>query len=129
MPLSTTSMVVYNDSLDHLPLGFVIGTLFVLVDLCILFDIGASSLYFFVCPTPHLSPMKDFEHHDALNFRRPNLQKLGGMRLGPTSGTHLSFLCLDQENKKCIGSENLCNPYSCVKTLVSIITNMFAKSV
>jgi hypothetical protein len=39
MLLSTTSMVVSNDSLDHLHLGCVLGTLFVLVDLCIVFDI------------------------------------------------------------------------------------------
>jgi hypothetical protein len=39
MLLSTTSMVVSNDSLDHLHLGCVLGTLFVLADLCIVFDI------------------------------------------------------------------------------------------
>jgi hypothetical protein len=39
MPLSTTSMVASNDSLDHLPLGFVVGTLFVFANLCIVFDI------------------------------------------------------------------------------------------
>jgi hypothetical protein len=39
LPFSTTSMVAFNDSLDHLPLGFVANTLFVLVHLCIVFDI------------------------------------------------------------------------------------------
>ncbi len=40
MPLSTTSMATSNDSLVHLPLGFVASTLFVLDhDLCIMFDI------------------------------------------------------------------------------------------
>jgi hypothetical protein len=32
-------MAASNDSLDHLPLGFVASTLFVLVNLCIVFDI------------------------------------------------------------------------------------------
>ncbi len=36
---STTSMVASNNSFDHLPLGFVVGILFVLADLCIVFDI------------------------------------------------------------------------------------------
>jgi hypothetical protein len=39
MPLSIASMVVFNDSLDHLPLGFLANILFVLVDLYIVFDI------------------------------------------------------------------------------------------
>jgi hypothetical protein len=39
MFLSITSMATSNDSFDYLPLGFVIGTLFVLIDLCIVFDI------------------------------------------------------------------------------------------
>jgi hypothetical protein len=39
MFLSTTSMVASNNSPDHLPLGFVIDTLFVLVNLGIMFDI------------------------------------------------------------------------------------------
>jgi len=39
MPLSTASMATFNDSLDHLPLGFLKSTLFVLVDLYIVFDI------------------------------------------------------------------------------------------
>jgi hypothetical protein len=39
MPLSTASMVTFNDSIDHLPFGFLESTLFVLVDLYIVFDI------------------------------------------------------------------------------------------
>jgi len=39
MPLSTASTASSNDSIDRLPLGFVASTLFVLVDLCIVFDI------------------------------------------------------------------------------------------
>jgi hypothetical protein len=39
MPFSTTSMVASNDSLDHLPLGFVVNTLFVFANLYIVFDI------------------------------------------------------------------------------------------
>jgi hypothetical protein len=39
MFFSTTSMAAFNDSFDYLPLGFVVGTLFVLIDLCIVFDI------------------------------------------------------------------------------------------
>jgi hypothetical protein len=39
MPLSTTSIVASNDSLDHLPFRFVAGTLFVFANLCIVFDI------------------------------------------------------------------------------------------
>jgi hypothetical protein len=34
-------MVVSNDSFDHLPLGFIVGTLFVLVGLCVvMFDLA-----------------------------------------------------------------------------------------
>jgi hypothetical protein len=44
----------------------------------------------------------DIEHHDASGFRGPNLQKLGGVCSSPTSGTPLSFLCSNQENKKCV---------------------------
>jgi hypothetical protein len=44
----------------------------------------------------------NIEHHDASSFPRPNLQKLGGVSSSPTSGTPLSFLCSDQENKKCV---------------------------
>jgi len=39
MHFSTTSTVASNDSLDHSPLGFVVGTLFVFANLCIVFDI------------------------------------------------------------------------------------------
>ncbi len=39
MFLSTTSMAAFDDSFDYLPLGFVVGTLFVPIDLCIVFDI------------------------------------------------------------------------------------------
>jgi hypothetical protein len=39
MFLSTASMVASNDSIDHLPLGFLANTLFVFADLCIVFDI------------------------------------------------------------------------------------------
>jgi hypothetical protein len=39
MPLSATSMVAFNDSLDHLLLEFVAGTLFVFVNLFIVFNI------------------------------------------------------------------------------------------
>jgi hypothetical protein len=42
------------------------------------------------------------EHHDASSFPRPNLQKLGGLCSSPTSGTPLSYLCSNQENKKCV---------------------------
>jgi hypothetical protein len=41
MPHSTTSMVVSNDSFDHVPLGFIVSTLFVLVGLCVvMFDLA-----------------------------------------------------------------------------------------
>jgi hypothetical protein len=39
MPLSTTSMATFNDSLDHMPLGFVAGTIFVFTNLFIMFNI------------------------------------------------------------------------------------------
>ncbi len=39
MPIPIASMAIFNDSLNHLPFGFVIGTLFILVDLWIVFDI------------------------------------------------------------------------------------------
>jgi hypothetical protein len=39
MPLSIASMTVSNDSFDHLPFGFLVSTLFVLIDLYIVFDI------------------------------------------------------------------------------------------
>jgi hypothetical protein len=39
MILSTASMAAFNYSLEHLPFRFVIGTLFVLADLCIVFNI------------------------------------------------------------------------------------------
>jgi hypothetical protein len=39
MRVSTTSMATSNDSLDHLPLGFVACTLFVFANLHIVFDI------------------------------------------------------------------------------------------
>jgi hypothetical protein len=39
MPLSTTSMTAFNDSLDHLPFRFLANTLFFIGDLCIVFDI------------------------------------------------------------------------------------------
>jgi hypothetical protein len=73
--------------------------------------------------------MKDVEHHDVFGFPIPNLQKLGGMQLGPTSGTPLSFLNLNQKNKKCVDSRNLCNRYSCVKTLMLIRSKMSTKSI
>ncbi len=42
------------------------------------------------------------EHRDVSGFLGPNLQKLGGVCSSPTSGTPLSFLCSNQENKKCV---------------------------
>jgi hypothetical protein len=44
----------------------------------------------------------DIEHHDAFGFPRPNLQKLAGVCSSPTSDNPLSFLCSNQENKKCV---------------------------
>jgi hypothetical protein len=38
-PISIGSMAAFNDPLDHVPLGFVVGTLFVLANPCIVFDI------------------------------------------------------------------------------------------
>ncbi len=73
--------------------------------------------------------MKDIEHHDALGFRGPNFQKLGGMQLIPTNGSPLSFLCSNQENNKCVSSRDLCNPYSRVNTLVLIRSKMSAKPI
>ncbi len=123
MLLSTASMVVSNDSLNHLLLGFIVGSLLVLADLCIMFDILTRDiifLRFLLVQHPILFPTSDIKHHDALDFPRPNLQKLGGMQLGLTNGTPLSFLCSNQENKKCVSSKYLCNPYSRVKTLMLI---------
>jgi hypothetical protein len=95
-------MATSNDSFDCLPHGFVASTLFVLADLCIVFDIVLRRDILLVCflllQHPILSPTKDLEHHDALGFPGPNLQKLGGMQSVCTSGTPLSFLCSDQEN-------------------------------
>jgi len=71
--------------------------------------------------------MRDIEHHDAYGFPAPNFQKLGGVCSSPTSGIPLSFLCLDQENKKCVKLGNLFNACSYVKTLVLIRSKMFAK--
>jgi hypothetical protein len=45
-----------------------------------------------------------YKKGDTPNFPKPNLQKLGGMRSCPISGTPLSFLCSNQENKKCVSS-------------------------
>jgi hypothetical protein len=73
--------------------------------------------------------MMDIEHHDVLGFPRSNLQNLGGMWSGPTSDIPLSFLCSNQENEKCVSSRNLCNPYSCVNTLVLIRSKMFTKPI
>jgi len=39
MLLSITSMVTFNHSFDHFPFGFLTSTLFVLTNLCIMFDI------------------------------------------------------------------------------------------
>jgi hypothetical protein len=39
MPLSIASMATFNNSFDHLPLGFVTCTLFVCVNLYIVFNI------------------------------------------------------------------------------------------
>jgi hypothetical protein len=72
--------------------------------------------------------MRDVKHHDALGFFGPNLQKLGGMRSSPIGGIPLFFICPNQENKKCVNSRNLRNPYSCVKTLVLIRSKMSTKS-
>jgi hypothetical protein len=76
-----------------------------------------------------LSPMKDIEHHEASSFLGPNLLKLGGMCLGPTSGSPLSFLCSNQENKMCVKLGNLFNACSYVKTLVLMRSKMFGKLV
>ncbi len=76
-----------------------------------------------------LSPIKDIEHHDASSFLGPNLQKLGGMCLGPTSGIPLFFLCSNQENKKCIRLRNLFNACSYVKTFALMRSKRFAKLV
>jgi hypothetical protein len=73
--------------------------------------------------------MRVLEHHDGLGFLGPNLQKLDGMHSCPTSNIPLSFLFSNQENKKCVISWNLCNPYSCVKTLVLIRSKMSTKSI
>ncbi len=74
-------------------------------------------------------PMRDIEHHDASSFLGPNLQKLGGMCLGPTSGIPPFFLRSNQENKKCVRLGNLFNACLYVKTLVLMRSKMFAKSV
>jgi hypothetical protein len=73
--------------------------------------------------------MKDIEHHDVPGFPRSNIQKLGGMRSSPTIDIPLSFLCSNQENKKCVNLGNLCNPYSCVNTLVLIRSKMSTKPI
>jgi hypothetical protein len=39
MPFLVASMVAFNDLVDHLPLGFLPSTLFVLLNLYIVFDI------------------------------------------------------------------------------------------
>jgi hypothetical protein len=78
---------------------------------------------------PTLFPTRDIEHHDVLGFPTPNLQKLGGMWLSPINDTPLSFLCLDQENKKCVNWGNFCNPNSCVNTLMLIKSKMSTKSI
>ncbi len=76
-----------------------------------------------------MSPTRDIEHHDASGFPGPNLQKLGGMCLGSTSGIPLFFLCSNQENKKCVRLANLFNACSYVKTHVLMRSKMFAKLV
>jgi hypothetical protein len=54
MPLSTTSMVTSNDSLNHLFLGFVVGTLLLTFVLCLIqFEKGHSPYLFFVHLAPH----------------------------------------------------------------------------
>jgi len=56
MPFSTASMATSNDSLEHLPLRFVTCILFVLADLCIVFDIIWKGTFSFSssgrCSTP-----------------------------------------------------------------------------
>jgi hypothetical protein len=73
--------------------------------------------------------MRDIEHHDASGFLGPNFQKLGGMCLGSTSGIPFSFLCSNQENKKCFRLWNFFNACSYVKTFGLIRSKMFAKSI
>jgi hypothetical protein len=76
MLLSIASMAASNDSLNHLPFGFIVGTLLVLVDLCIMFDILRRDILFvrfLLVQNPILFPTSDIKHHDALDFPRPNL--------------------------------------------------------
>jgi len=44
--------------------------------------------------------MRDVEHHDALGFFGPNLQKLGGMRSSPIGGIPL-FLSKPRKQEVC----------------------------
>jgi hypothetical protein len=50
-------MATSNDSLEHLPLRFVTGTLFVLVDLCIVFDIIWIGTFFFSVSSQSNTPL------------------------------------------------------------------------
>jgi hypothetical protein len=134
MPRSIASIAISNDSFDHLPLGFIGGNLFILVGLCVvMFDLslkrGILLVHYLLVHHYILSSVKGIEHHEAFGFPGPNLQKLGGMCLGPTSGIVVSFLCSNQENKKCVRLGNLFNACSYVKTLVFMISKMFGKSV
>ncbi len=86
MFLSTTSTATFNYSLNHLPLGFIASTLLVFADICITFDIlkkGILFVRFLLVQHPILFPTSDIKHHDALDFPKLNLQKLGGMCLSP----------------------------------------------
>jgi len=56
MLLSIASTVASNDSLNHLPLGFVAGTLFVLANLCIMFDILKKDIIFFLASCQSNTP-------------------------------------------------------------------------
>jgi hypothetical protein len=47
----------------------------------------------------------------------------------PTSDNPLSFLCSNQENKKCVKWKNLFNACSYAKTFVLMRSKMFAKLV
>jgi hypothetical protein len=69
------------------------------------------------------------EHRDVSGFLGPNLQKLGGVCSSPTSGTPLSFLCSNQENKKCVRWKKLFNVCSYAKKIVLMRSKMFAKLV
>jgi hypothetical protein len=130
MPFSTTSMVTSNDSLDHLPLGFVANTLFVLVHLCIVFDIVWGRTFSFSIFGQYNIPLcllwGTLNIMMLLIFLNPTSKSLVECGEAPLVVlTYFSYV----DTTKTISVLIQGNPYSCVNTLVLITSKMSTKSI